>query len=785
MKSLLNITKTLAVMVTGLFAMAILGVIVAGGAYMYFGPKVPDASEIGGFQFSEPLRIYTADGKLIAKYGLKHRIPVDYEQLPKVLIHAFVAAEDDRFFEHPGVDYQGLLRAAWNLLITGTKSQGGSTITMQLARNLYLSPKQTFVRKFKEIILALRIESVLTKKQILQLYLNKIYLGNGAYGVGAAARIYFGKKVSELSLSEAATLAGLPKAPSYYNPAAYPERARERRAYVLRRMHELDYITDRQYQTALAKPVETVTQGIARESFEADYVAAMARQFMVERYGESAYSAGYTVITTIQSDRQGAANQALRHALIAYDQRHEWRGAESTVPTDILDEPKAMNEALAARPEAGDLIPAIVLNAQNDHASLYMRRHGKVRIGRDDVAWLDNGEAMSALINAGDQVRLMATHSEDQSDAWELVQIPEVQGALVALKPRNGAIVALVGGFDFSLSQFNRVTQAYRQTGSAFKPFIYSAALANGFTAASMINDAPVVYDLPGVDYDWRPQNYSGDIRGPTRLRVGLVHSINLVTIRLLSSIGIATAIDFIERFGLPTERLPRDLSMALGSGTFTPLQLASGYAVFANGGYRIDPFFIQEVRTDQGKVVYSAKPEIVCDNHCKDVKNPAERTVPAANIYIMNSILHDVILHGTGSAARRLGRSDLHGKTGTTDQQRDAWFAGYNHALVTVAWVGFDGYKPLGWGETGAQAALPMWIEFMDQALEGVPSKPIMPRPDNIVSVRINPETGTLAQGPGGIFELFRKGHVPEPANDVSSNPNGASGGAGVERLF
>lgn len=786
MKSLLIAAKTLAVMAAGLFAMAILGVIIVGGAYMYLAPKVPEAAEIGDFQLREPLRIYTADGQLIGQYGLARRYPVSYEELPKVLIHAYVAAEDDRFFEHPGVDYQGLLRAAWNLLITGTKSQGGSTITMQLARNLYLSSDQTFVRKFKEIILALRIESALNKKQILALYLNKIYLGNGAYGVGAAARIYFDKKAKDLNLAEAAILAGLPKAPSYYNPAAYPKRARKRRGYVLRRMHELNYITNKQYQTALSKSVQTMTQSVVTETFEADYVAEMARQFMIERYGESAYSEGYKVITTIQSDRQRAANHALRHALIAYDQRHEWRGAESTVSKDILDNPKAMHQALAKRPEAGHLIPAIVLSVDHDQTKLYTQRHGKVGLGREDVTWLDSGESMDDLVKPGDQVRLMATNSTSGKNAWVLAQIPKVQGALVALNPRNGAIEALAGGFDFDLSQFNRATQAYRQTGSAFKPFVYSAALANGYTAASTINDAPVVYDLAGADYDWRPQNYSGGIRGPTRLRIGLVHSINLVTIRLLSSIGINTAIDFISKFGLPTKRMPRDLSMALGSGAFSPLQLARGYTVFANGGYRIKPFFIREVRTDQGKVVYSAKPSVVCHKDCKTIKHRAERVVPAANIYIMNSILHDVIQHGTGQYARRLGRSDLHGKTGTTDEQRDAWFAGYNHALVAIAWVGFDDYKPLGWGETGAQAALPMWTEFMNKALEGVPNKPIMPRPDNIVSVRINPETGKLAQGSGGIFEIFRKGHTPEPANDRSGTlDNKQDNKTGADRLF
>lgn len=783
MKSLSSLSKVLVILFAGLFSAAMLGMLALGAAYLYFGPKVPDSSEIGGYQFSEPLRIYSADGQLIGKFGLTRRIPVRYEQIPELVIHAYLAAEDDRFFEHPGVDWQGIVRAAWNLILTGDKSQGGSTITMQLARNLYLSRDRTFVRKFKEMILALRIESVLTKQEILALYLNKIYLGNGAYGIGAAAKIYFDKDLGELTIAQAAMLAGLPKAPSAYNPVAYPQRARDRRAYVLRRMHELDFITDQQYQTALAQPVETVTE-VVDERLDADYVAEMARQYMVKHYGETAaYSDGYTVVTTIQSDRQQAANRALRRALLAYDQRHAWRGAESTVPAAILGDPEAMDKALLARPDAGGLVPAIVLAVQHDHASLYTRRYGKARIGQDDIAWLDDDDAVGELLNAGDQVRLAYTGSKDSNDAWSLAQIPEVQGALVSIDPHNGAIVALVGGFDFGLSQFNRAVQAYRQTGSAFKPFVYSAALANGFTTASIINDAPVVFESPELEQDWRPQNYGGSISGPTRLRLGLVHSINLVTIRLLNSIGIDTAIDFIARFGLPTERIPRDLSMALGSGSFSPLQLASAYAVFANGGYRVEPFYIREVRNDEGDVLYAATPQVVCKQDCSGVENPAERVVPAQNIYLMNSMLHDVVRHGTGGAARRLGRSDLHGKTGTTNEQRDAWFAGFNHALVTVSWVGFDDYHPLGVGETGAQAALPMWIDYMGSALEGVPNR-TMPRPPGIVTVRINPETGKLARGAGGIFEIFRSGHVPEPD---PVRPGGADGdpGAGRAGLF
>lgn len=771
--------KILLVILAGLLSASLLAVGVVGGAYLYFGPQLPEPGEIGEAQLNEPLRVYTADGQLIAEYGAERRLPVTFEDIPSRVIDAFLAAEDDRFFEHPGVDYQGLLRASWNLLLTGEKTQGGSTITMQLARNLFLSRERTYTRKIKEIFLALRIEATLSKNQILEIYLNKIYLGNRSYGVGAAAEVYYDKALDQLSVGEVATLAGLPKAPSHYNPARYPERARSRRDYVLGRMVALDYISRDEYETAESQPVETATR-VADSRYEADYVAEMVRQEVVDRFGEdAAYTAGYKVTTTLLSERQRAANRSLRRALLAYDARHEWRGAEAQLPAASVGDTEAMNDALAERPDAGGLVPAVVLSVDADKAMLYAEPHGEVVVSRGRVAWLNGGDSLGSLIKRGDIVRL--AYTGDDKQAWSLVQIPAVQGALVALDPRDGAIQGLAGGFDFSLSKFNRAVQARRQPGSSFKPFLYAAALDNGFTPASIINDAPVVFDAPGLGRDWRPENYSGRIHGPTRLREALTHSRNLVTIRLLRSIGIDTAIDYISRFGLPVDQMPRDLSLSLGSATFSPLQMARADAVFANGGFLVEPYFIREIRDGRGDVVYQAEPLTACPESCSGADRPfAPRVIPAQTAWLMNSMMQDVIQHGTGRRAARLGRQDLAGKTGTTNEQRDAWFTGFNADLVAVAWVGFDKLEPLGDGETGGQAALPMWIDFMGSALADQPEHS-MARPSGLVSVRIDPESGRLAEGGAdGVFEIFREENKPE-----AGAPGQDGGTEEVEQLF
>lgn len=790
------------VLLAALLSAALLATCVAIGMFLYFDAQLPTASDTANLDFSEPLRIYTSDGKLIRKYGTKSRLPVTYEQIPKMLIEAFVAAEDDRFFEHPGVDYQGILRAVINLVVTGSKSEGGSTITMQLARNLYLSPKRTYVRKIKEIILALKLESKLTKQQILGLYLNKIYLGSGAYGVGAAAKIYYDKKVSELTLSQAAMIAGLPKAPTTYSPLNNPDLARQRRAYVLRRMRETGKIGQAAYERAMAKPITAEAHSSGGERFKADYVAEMAREKMYTRYGEKAYTEGYRVYTTITSDRQRAAMAAVRHGLVAYDARHSWRGAQNSLSDEILSDQDALMQSLAELPSAGWLVPAVVTNVEGDQMMLQTRQHGEIELGANDNPWLDPGESAAELVSRGDIVRLL--NEDDPDDPWELAQIPDVQGALVSLNPDTGAIEALVGGFDFSRSKFNRATDAYRQPGSSIKPFVYAAALASGFTAASMINDAPVVYGVYSQDSkdDWRPENYSHDIHGPTRLREGVVHSRNLMTIRLLRAVGIGAAIDFLARFGLPRDRMPHDLTLALGSATFTPLQMATGYAVMANGGYRVAPYLIKKVVGDGGKIVYEATPKVACskpegctqlplpglDESRKVANEPAvdqslaPRVITADNAYIISDIMRDVIKRGTGGAARVLGRSDLSGKTGTTDDTTNAWFVGFNANLVAVVWVGFDSPHTLGWGETGAHAALPIWIDYMRRALEGVP-KSLMPRPDNIVTVLIDPRTGQQALDGTGMTEIFKRG--TQPTVEEAQTYRGFDASGPSDRIF
>lgn len=773
MKILSVALKTVVFVFAGLLSAALLVICVAIGLFFYFDAQLPGADNMAQIQLSQPLRIYTADGQLMRRYGIKTRLPVTYEQVPQVLVDAFVAAEDDRFFQHPGVDYQGILRAAVNLVMTGTKSQGGSTITMQLARNLYLSPKRTYVRKIKEIILALKLESELSKQQILTLYMNDIYLGSGAYGVGAAAKIYYAETVDELTLAQAAMLAGLPKAPSAYSPRSYPQQARRRRGYVLARMLKTNKIDQAAYDKAVEQPVETVARS-ARPRFTAgDYVAEMARQQMIKRYGDQAYTKGFRVYTTVNSERQRAALKAVRDDLLAYDARHKWRGSQATLSDAVLDDHEQLMQALAQE-HADGLVPAVVMAVSGDAMTLMTHDHGEVSIDGNDNPWLRKGGSASKLVERGDQVWLIA--DDGTNSPWELAQLPQAQAALVALDPHDGSIQALVGGFDFSRSKFNRAMEAYRQTGSSIKPFIYAAALANGFTAASLINDAPVVYGGRSPDA-WRPENYGHRIHGPTRLREGLVHSRNLMTIRLLRSVGISTAIDYLARFGLPRDRMPHDLTLSLGTAAFTPMQMATGYAVMANGGYRVTPYLIDRIESADGKVLFQAEPKVACQKAgaCAQIPDAqqlgsrplvndahwAPRVITADNAYVISDIMRDVINRGTGGAARVLGRSDLSGKTGTTDDTTDAWFVGFNARLATVTWVGYDSPKSLGRGETGAHAALPMWIEFMRAALKGVP-KSIMPRPDNIVTVKIDPHSGQLALNGGGMEEIFPRDEAP-----------------------
>ncbi|NIP72108.1 MAG: penicillin-binding protein 1A [Gammaproteobacteria bacterium] len=789
--------RVLRVTLAAAFAAATAGVLALAAAYLYLAPQLPSIESLKDVRLQVPLRIYTADRRLIAEFGEKRRAPVRYDQVPDRMLHAFLAAEDDRFFSHPGVDYQGLLRAALHLIRTGEKGQGGSTITMQVARNFFLSSEKTYLRKLNEIFLALKIERELSKKEILELYLNKIYLGHRAYGVQAAAQVYYGKRIDELTVAETAMIAGLPKAPSRYNPIVNPERAVQRRNYVLGRMRELRYLGPQAYREASKAPVSASVHGLNVE-VTAPYLAEMVRAEMVERFGTEAYTAGYEVVTTIRAGHQEAANEALRETLLEYDRRHGYRGPERHL--DQVQDPTVWDRALDDTPAVGTLMPGLVVEVQDQAAQVYLGRGREIHLDWEALSWaqpyIDANRRGPEPETAGDVLSRGALIRVEHlgEGRWRLAQVPEVSGALVALAPRDGAVTALVGGFDYYRSKFNRVTQARRQPGSNFKPFIYSAALSSGFTPASLINDAPVVFEDPALESTWRPENYSGRFYGPTRLREALVHSRNLVSIRLLRAIGVDTAIGYIQRFGFQRAELPRNLSLALGSATVTPLKVVSAYSVFANLGFRVAPHFIREIRAADGRTLYRAEPAVACAQcdrgtggaarrrpgplWAKDrpPRRLARRAISPQIAYLMNTMMRDVIRRGTGRRARVLGRDDLAGKTGTTNDQRDAWFSGFNHAVVATAWVGFDQVRPLGRGETGSRAALPMWIRFMDDVLKGVPERALQ-QPPGLVTVRIDPETGLLAGGdtPNAVFETFRADMVPKRVAEASSDPGEA----------
>lgn len=765
------------------FILFIIGLLFIAVAYLFLSPKLPNAESLRTTQLQIPLQIFSDEGLLIAEFGEKRRIPVSYEDIPPQLIQAFLAAEDDRFFEHPGVDYQGLLRAAYSLLLTGEKAQGGSTITMQVARNFFLSNEKTYLRKVNEIILSLEIETILSKEEILALYLNKIFLGHRAYGVGAAAEVYYGKRLDDLTLSEMAVIAGLPKAPSTTNPIASPERALNRRNYVLRRMLDVGYISQTDYEEALKTEVNTRYHSREIEVY-APYVAEMVRTQVIAEYGEEAYTNGIKVFTTIKQDHQRAAAQSLQNALLAYDKRHGYRGAAAKVDLAELPDLAAAELHLKDYSVIGPISPALVLSIDKDTAKVFIKRHGQIELPFSAVSWAQpqlsansmgkKPQTLSDVLAVGDIIYLR----ESGDDAWELTQIPEAQAALVSVAPEDGAITALQGGFDFFQSTFNRVTQSKRQPGSSFKPFVYSAALEKGYTAATTVNDAPVVFDDPGLENVWRPENYSGRFFGPTRLREALTHSRNLVSIRLMRDIGIAYTVDYVQRFGFTPEQVPPNLSLALGSGNAAPLDMARAYAVLANGGHYVEPYLITRIENSAGDILQQTKPDKVCDN-CVAIEAlseeealmqaellgfyPAKQVISPQNAYVINSMLRDVVKYGTGRQALSLNRSDLAGKTGTTNDQLDAWFSGYTPDLVAISWVGFDNPATLGRYETGGRAALPMWIDFMRVALKDVPQHPFEP-PVDMVTVRIDPKTGLLARpsDQNTIYETFPKDNVP-----------------------
>lgn len=772
-----------------------------GIAYWSIRSNLPDAATLRDIDLQVPLQVYSREGLLMASYGSKRRLPVPIDEIPQRVQQAFLAAEDDRFFEHPGVDYQGLLRAFIELVRTGEKRQGGSTITMQVARNFFLNREKTFTRKFKEIVLALQIERELSKAEILELYFNKIYLGQRAYGVGAAAQIYYGKSLAELSLPEIAMIAGLPKAPSSYNPISNAKLARNRRNYVLRRLLDLEYISTATYNEAVAAELSAELHKDNIE-LEAPYAGEMVRARLVERFGERAYTAGYEVFTTIDARMQRAATAAVRNNLLAYDRRHGWRGPEASVSADVLATAQTQQRALTDFSRVGGLLPGLVVATQAEQASVRLAAGHLIQLTLADVKWARKQLArnkrgavpqqMRDVFAVGDVIRVRRQANEDR---WQLVQIPEASGALLALEPNDGAIRALVGGFDFFLSKFNRATQAERQPGSNFKPFIYSAALAKGFTPATVINDAPRVFENKGIRTDWRPHNYSSKFFGPTRMREALTKSRNLVSIRLLDATGIQFTLNHLQRFGFAAESLPRDLTLALGSATVTPMAVARGYTVLANGGYLTEPYLIERIVDGDGQPIFLADPPTVCSDCQTSQTDPqryangrrtAQRTLPATNAYQIVSMLQDVIRHGTGRRALQLGRDDLGGKTGTTNQQRDAWFSGFNRDLVATTWVGFDKMASLGKRETGARAALPAWIEFMRVALDGQPEQ-ILSTPSELVTVRIDPESGLRAAKTNSqaIFETFRKDHVPPWETSLPSSGQAAGHAEIPEQLF
>jgi|LNFM01.1.fsa_nt_gb penicillin-binding protein 1A len=769
-------------------AIAVVGL--AGAVLWWVMPQLPSASSLREVRLQTPLRVYTRDGSLIAEFGEKRRNPLAIDEVPALVKQAFIAAEDDRFYEHPGVDWMAIVRAGLDVARSHEKRQGGSTITMQLARNFFLSREKTYQRKLKEIVLAVKIERELSKDQILELYLNKIFLGQRAYGVGAAAQVYYGTTLDKLSVAEIAMIAGLPKAPSNTNPIANPDAAMARRSYVLRRMFELDYIDEATYQNALDAP-QTARLHAQQSETNAPHLAEMVRHEMQAKYGDAVYTSGYRVFTTVSSDLQAAAVQALRRGLIDYDRRHGYRGPEATLVLEGV-EPAQRAGLLRNYPLLGGLTAALVVEVRNDAVEV-VEAGGDTRvIPWKGLAWARpyiNEDAVGAaprhatdLVKPGDVIRIEWMAPVDKQEGyWRLAQVPVVEGALVSIASRDGAIQALAGGFDFDKSKFNRVTQALRQPGSNFKPFIYSAALDHGFTAASFVNDAPIVFDTPGLEEAWRPENYSGTYYGPTRLREALANSRNLVSIRVMRDVGIKTTLRHVSGFGFNPDTLPGNLSLSLGTGELTPLQLVTGYAAFSNGGFRVEPYFIERIELEDGTRVSAADPLIACDDcaapalddegepvdvealQAQSAQRVAPRAVDAQNAYMMYSMMKDVISRGTGRRALELKRSDLAGKTGTTNDQKDAWFSGLNGRIATTVWIGFDQVAPLGRAETGARAALPVWIDYMRVALKDMPpTEPSLP--PGVVTVRIDPASGAVAGvgNPRAILETFREKDVP-----------------------
>ena len=808
---------------------ALIVAIVAVYLYSRISPTLPDVEHLSEVQLQMPMRVFTNDGQLVAEHGEQRREPVFISEVPKILSNAIVASEDQHFYSHPGVAWQGLARAALHLIKTGEKGPGGSTITMQVARNFFLTRDKTYARKLTEIFLSLKIERELAKDQILELYINKIYLGQRSYGFAAAARVYYNKDIGDITLAEAAMLAGLPKAPSTFNPIVNPERAVIRRNYVLGRMYDLDMISAGDYATAKSAPV-SASQYVVSPDVEANYVGEMARTRIKQLFGDTWATAGYRVFTTIDSRAQQTANLALRNALYDYERRHGYRGPIDTLDAELLADPEALFEQLGTYPEYGDMTPAAVISVSADQAVVITKDGVEHAFVLEDVEW---AKERIAIDNLGDDIEFIGqvftvgdvVHIQNQADgSARFVQEPLVEGAFVSVSPKSGQIQALVGGFDYFRSKFNRVTQARRQPGSTFKPFIYSAALEYGDTAATIYNDAPVVFHDAALEGEWRPQNYSGRFFGPTRLREALVKSRNLVSIRVLREITVPYAIDYAKRFGFEEKYMPPDLSLSLGSASVTPMELASAFGVFANGGYKIQPHFIERIEDPRGNVIYTAPKVVLCDDcdpfstspllsemRAETQNDSAEPAVIAGvdpdtgelnsdfnpreavtqldvvnapliieprNAFIMNSMMRDVVRRGTArKAGEALGRADLGGKTGTTNNQLDAWFSGFNGDMVAAAWIGSDGLDPLGRGEAGGVAALPMWTDYMNEMLKGTDEE-VLAEPDGLERIRIDWKSGKpTSVSEDSLLEYFLDENRPESNN---TPPPRASAGSG-----
>jgi penicillin-binding protein 1A len=716
-------------------------------------PNLPELNALTAYQPKVPLRIYTAEGVLIGEFGEERRAVVAIADVPAQLKQAIIAAEDERFYQHPGIDYIGVLRAAYANLVAGGRRQGASTITMQVARNFFLSSEKTLTRKLYEALLAFKIEHSLTKEQILELYVNQIYLGQRAYGFGAASQIYFGKALEQLSLGEVAMLAGLPKAPSLYNPIANPQRAKQRQQYVLRRMTELGYITSAQFDEALKAPLRARRE-VTEYSLHAEYAAEMVRQALAEHYPEDVYTRGFRVYTTLRQADQETAYDAVRKGVLEYDRRAGYRGPEGyseLLPNAGEDE---YDDALSDHSDSDDLLAAIVLSADAKQVEAALRSGEKVTISGEGLRFaarsLDAKTAAQKRIRRGSIIRV-----QRDGKAWQIVQMPEIESAFISLDPQDGAIRALVGGFDFNRAKFNHVTQAWRQPGSSFKPFIYSAALEKGFTPATVVPDEPVVLEAEETGSQrWEPKNYDGKFEGPMRLRTALTKSKNMVSIRVLDAIGAKYAQEYVTRFGFDGERHPPYLTMALGAGSVTVWQMARAYSVFANGGYLVQPYFIHKIVDDRGNVLALAEPRRAGDE--------ALRVIDPRNAFIVDNMMQDVTRLGTAARAARLGRSDLAGKTGTTNEFVDAWFAGYQPSLVGISWVGFDQPKTLGKNQTGGVVALPIWLSYMERVLKEVPEIP-REMPPGIVVLPTGPFP-TAAGESRVTNEFFYREAVPPP---------------------